>query len=698
MMSVVKAAFGGVILALCMVLANARVAYGANEEDMVVLWATKPLVLPGHEVEGSASVVTGYKHVYVGLALKIGAAGGVLAAIGRESGELRWLRPLELAPAGSPALLAMEYWQAVIVSFNVATASVSKRGVEWKLRVLPGEQLLRVIGMHVPAFPPLHNDMYRKGPRWLFRGFYQEHCVGVSGEELVAVNLSNGDAERKMAGVVPAAHSSVILVDRMTCLARLAGRGGGNRLCQIYLRRMGSCDYDPAYDMRWILDEGGDGGQGAPAAFDWQGANVYCALSDGTVVEVDGDSGKVVRRLKTGFTRAPVCMRIIGATVCGTLEVAETADAGRVVLECIDLKDDRLKWRKEFRNCVAPTVWSDRGVWVLREKRVSRIMAADGMERTVELTEAPLLTGGIGAAEQNRLYCVDALGRMLCIEDGSDARKAEGWPFDAAEAARRQQKAAEALRTEVRKELDLGEGVKMRLALIPAGEFVMGGPPDEALDLPDWAFDEPPLDEGQHVVRITKAFYMGVTEVTQGQYERIMGVNPSHRRSEKAPTKPVNSVTWDDAQEFCRRLGEAVKGEVRLPTEAEWEYACRAGTAGPYHVTGDVMEGIVWILGPGNKPVAVGTKEPNAWGLYDMHGNVFEWCQDWYDWTYYRRSPEEDPAGPSYGKYRVLRSGSYLSALGYCRSAQRWYNVADGEYVGSVDGGEFGFRIVMSVE
>ena len=693
MMQAVKTRFGCVVFVVWMLLVSGGMAYAAEEEDMRVLWATKPLVLPEHEVGASASVVTGYKHLYVGLALKRGGAGGVLAALERKSGEVGWLRPLERAPAGNPPMLAVEYWDNVLVSSDVAIALVSKQGVRWKLRVLPGEEPLRMVGVHAHMYAPDWLHIPFMGPEWLIKHLSGQYLWAVSREQVMSLGLSTGDAHGRVPGVVPSAHPSVILGDHMTCLARLPGNHGRERLCQMCLQK---AEFEE-YEMRWILDEGTAGVQGAPTAFDWQGANVYCALSDGAVIEVDGDSGKAIRRLKTGFTRAPVSIRIIGKIVCGTVEVPDTADARRVVVECIDLKDDKLKWRKEFRNCVAPPVWSDRGVWVLREKGVSRIVAADGMEQAVELTEAPLMTGGIGAAEQNRLYCVDALGRMLCIEDASDVRKAEGWPFDATEALRRQQKAARALRTEVQKELDLGGGVKMKLALIPAGEFMMGSPPEEASNVPDSAFEGAPLDEGQHVVRITKAFYIGVTEVTQGQYERIMGVNPS-RQSQKAPTKPVDSVTWDDAQEFCRRLGKVVKAEVRLPTEAEWEYACRAGTAGPYHVSGDAWDQIACHDGTYGRPLPVGTKKPNVWGLHDMHGNVFEWCQDWYDWTYYRRSPEEHPTGPSYGKYRVLRSGSAFLLPEFCRSAQRSCETPDGKDWGHFAGFQIGFRVVMSVE
>ena len=195
------------------------------------------------------------------------------------------------------------------------------------------------------------------------------------------------------------------------------------------------------------------------------------------------------------------------------------------------------------------------------------------------------------------------------------------------------------------------------LALVPAGSFLMGDA------------DTSPV----HKVALTKPFYMGKYAVTQEQYEQVMGVNPSYFKGAK---NPVETVSWDDAQEFCKRLGQATKQTVRLPTEAEWEYACRAGSQTEY-CNGNGVEALKkvgWCSYDGNWGSAGGTKpvgsfQPNAWGFYDMHGNVWEWCQDWYG--DYAAKVAADPQGHVQGAYRVLRGGSWNSNPGTCRSALR---------------------------
>ncbi|MBI3800777.1 MAG: SUMF1/EgtB/PvdO family nonheme iron enzyme [Deltaproteobacteria bacterium] len=190
--------------------------------------------------------------------------------------------------------------------------------------------------------------------------------------------------------------------------------------------------------------------------------------------------------------------------------------------------------------------------------------------------------------------------------------------------------------------------IGMELILIPAGEFRMGAE--------DGGDDEKPV----HLVRISRPFYMGKDLVTQAQWEAVMGTNPS--RFTDDPTLPVENVSWDDAQEFLRRLSEKGGGEpYRLPTEAEWEYAARAGAATSY-CFGDEpsrLQEYAWYgENSGGRTHPVGKLKPNAWGLYDVHGNVWEWVQDWYDAGYYQRSLAEDPRGPEEGQYRVVRGGS----------------------------------------
>jgi formylglycine-generating enzyme required for sulfatase activity len=210
--------------------------------------------------------------------------------------------------------------------------------------------------------------------------------------------------------------------------------------------------------------------------------------------------------------------------------------------------------------------------------------------------------------------------------------------------------------------LDLGNSVTMKLVLIRAGKFMMGSPDSEQ--------GRKDNEGPQHEVVITRPFYMGVTEVTQAQYEAVMGTNPSQF---KGPTNPVEMVTWNDAVEFCRKLSEKTRKAVRLPTEAEWEYACRAGTKTRFSFgDSDSMLGdYAWCgSNSGGKTNPVGRKKPNPWGLYDMHGNVWEWCADWYG--SYSSGASTDPQGPGSGGQRVLRGGSwYYVESGYFRCARR---------------------------
>jgi len=212
--------------------------------------------------------------------------------------------------------------------------------------------------------------------------------------------------------------------------------------------------------------------------------------------------------------------------------------------------------------------------------------------------------------------------------------------------------------------------IGMNFVLIPAGSFMMGSPPDE----PGRGDDE-----RQHRVTLTKAFYMGVTEVTQRQWQQIMGKNPSHFQDCGADC-PVESVSWNDCQQFVQRLNQLEGGHrYRLPTEAEWEYACRAGnitafangsiteTGCSYDANLDVMG---WYHGnSGKQPHPVAQRKSNAFGLYDMHGNIWEWCQDWYG--IYPSGHVSDPTGPLSGSYRVLRGGGWHEDVEGCRSAIR---------------------------
>ena len=209
--------------------------------------------------------------------------------------------------------------------------------------------------------------------------------------------------------------------------------------------------------------------------------------------------------------------------------------------------------------------------------------------------------------------------------------------------------------------MDLGKGVKLEMVLIPAGEFMMGSDTDHSV-----------VETPRHQVRITKPFYLGKYPVTQEQWETVMATGSNFGPSRiNGPKNPVGHVSWNNCQMFLKRLNG---GKFSLPTEAQWEYACRAGSTTRY-CFGDTEAGLAeyaWYAKNSDKTThPVGEKEPNAWGLYDMHGNVREWCQDWYGAGYYAKSPTDDPAGPTTGKSRVIRGSSWNDPAGRCRSAAR---------------------------
>ena len=236
---------------------------------------------------------------------------------------------------------------------------------------------------------------------------------------------------------------------------------------------------------------------------------------------------------------------------------------------------------------------------------------------------------------------------------------------------------------------ELTNSIGMKFTLIPPGEFMMGSPRWE-----DGRFS----DEGpRRRVQITRPFYLGVYPVTHEEYERVTGANPSSFSPDGGRSDwvsgldtsrfPVERVSWEDAVEFCRKLSalpdEHTAGrEYRLSTEAEWEYACRAGTTSPFHF-GSLLDGSQANC-DGNHPygtsttgpylrrtTTVGSYAPNAFGLHDMHGNVWQWCADWYDVDYYANSPVDDPPGPASGSSRVCRGGSWRFGGRYLRSANR---------------------------
>lgn len=239
-------------------------------------------------------------------------------------------------------------------------------------------------------------------------------------------------------------------------------------------------------------------------------------------------------------------------------------------------------------------------------------------------------------------------------------------------------------------DLDLGGGIRLKLADIPAGKFRMGSPKGSV----GAAFDESDRlrrdDFFQHEVTLSRAFQLGVTEVTQRQYRQVTGQNPSVFKGED---RPVDNVSWMDAVKFCELLSAKTGRKVRLPTEAEWEYACRAGGAERYYFGEDpehtALADHAWYLANSERQTRpVAQKKPNAWGLHDMAGNVWEWCADYYKGPYEDKAVT-DPKGASGGETRVLRGGCWETGPLSCRSANR------GGVIPTRGTSRFGFRIVV---
>jgi formylglycine-generating enzyme required for sulfatase activity len=236
---------------------------------------------------------------------------------------------------------------------------------------------------------------------------------------------------------------------------------------------------------------------------------------------------------------------------------------------------------------------------------------------------------------------------------------------------------------------DLSNGITLEMVQIPGGSFMMGSPASEK----GRTQDESP----QHQVNVP-AFSMGKYVVTQEQYQQIIGKNPS---SFKGAKRPVEQVSWKNAVEFCQKLSEKTGREYRLPSEAEWEYACRAGTTTPFHFGETITTELANYNGTSiyasepkgkylQKTTDVGSFPPNAFGLYDMHGNVWEWCQD--DWhNNYIDAPKDGSGWTSRsGNTKLLRGGSWYFNPGNCRSAYRHYSNLDHNNI------RIGFRVVCS--
>ena len=252
---------------------------------------------------------------------------------------------------------------------------------------------------------------------------------------------------------------------------------------------------------------------------------------------------------------------------------------------------------------------------------------------------------------QKSSFADGASGFRLCLSAGSDAPKAN------AVALRSGKPSVPGNATIRSKVLDLGGGVKMEMVFVAPGTFMMGADNGNKNRRP------------VHKVTLTKGFWLGKYEVTQKQWQYVMGNNPS--KLFKGDALPVNMVSWEACQEFIKKVNRKLGGDrIRLPTEAEWEYACRAGTDGDFGGTGRLYD-MGWNKEvSGGKIHPVGQKQANAWGLYDMHGNVWEWCNDL--WGEYPQEDVSDPVGPSSGAERAFRGGSWGSPMNWCTSAYRW--------------------------
>lgn len=220
------------------------------------------------------------------------------------------------------------------------------------------------------------------------------------------------------------------------------------------------------------------------------------------------------------------------------------------------------------------------------------------------------------------------------------------------------------------------KGVSFRMKLVKAGTFMMGATPemeDDALD------NEFPV----HKVTLTKDYYMGETQVTQALWQAVMGKNPSWFPGNDQ--RPVECVSWNDCQDFIEQLNRITGEHFRLPTEAEWEFAARGGneSKGCHYAGSNDLDEVAWYdeeCGKGSTHPVAG-KQPNELGLYDMSGNVYEWCADWYEEDYYQTSPDVDPQGPVSGPNRVLRGGSWDGDAWLCRLSHRdWNDPVNGGY------------------
>ena len=289
------------------------------------------------------------------------------------------------------------------------------------------------------------------------------------------------------------------------------------------------------------------------------------------------------------------------------------------------------------------------------------------------------------------------------LQDKEQKEKQLVAPFTAAKAMEKQKEVAKSLGKEVEEKEDLGKGIKLEMVLIPAGKFTMGATKEEitkALKFDrvlqdnkgeEWVIGVEEVlasREKQHAVTLSRAFYIGKYSVTREQWEGVMGYNRSKIKGAKLP---VTNVSWEDCQEFIKKLNVKTNGGYRLPTEAEWEYSCRAGTTTAYSFGDEITPKDANYDDSGiDNPVEVGSYKPNAFGLYDMHGNVWEWCEDRYGT--YPTGELIDPKGLATGEFCILRGGSFNFPDSRARSSFRLYNLQSDRGTHG-----FGFRLARTI-
>ena len=351
-------------------------------------------------------------------------------------------------------------------------------------------------------------------------------------------------------------------------------------------------------------------------------------------------------------------------------------------LELIDIQSVLTNLGKEGNNETDKHVGGKTLAYIsgmLKKTYTSKVLAVTGIIVLVLLVLMLLMKPGTNVKEEVKAQIAELA--KLKLEEEAKAKQMEMVKLKQEEEAKVKQMElvkSKAGKEEVADIVKVAASIEKDLVLIPVGKFMMGSPESEKGRRDN---------ETQHEVTLTKSFYMGKYEVTQEQWESVMGNNLS---SNKGAKLPVTDVSWNDCQDFIKKLNASTKGGYRLPTEAEWEYACRAGKTTAYAVGASLTNIDANIEGgPAGSIKAVGGYNPNAFGLYDMHGNVWEWCND--DWKAdYPAGSATDPKGPATGTHRVLRGGSFIDFASLARSSDRLNNSPTDRFLNG------GFRLVRT--